>query len=74
MNLALSVAHQGIKVAVQQQAKSARRIANIQSNSAEGDLAQEMVNQIESEHNLAANVVVAKTADSMLGRIIDLII
>ena len=73
MNVALSLAYQGLKSAIQQQAESARRIANLQSNPAGGNLAEEMVNQIKAEHNLTANLAVAKTADSMLGSSINLI-
>ena len=73
MNIALSIANQGMNAAVKQQSQSAQRIANLNSRPTEVNLAEEMVNQIVSEHSFAANVTVAKTANEMLGNVIDLL-
>ncbi len=69
---ALSTANQGMKTAVTQQAQSAQRIAN-PNKSGEDNLAKEMVKQIETENNFSANAAVAKTANEMLGSVIDLV-
>ena len=73
MNIALSIANQGMNAAVKQQSQSAQRIANLNSRPTEVNLAEEMVNQIVSEHSFAANVTVAKTVNEMLGNVIDLL-
>ena len=69
---ALSTASQGMNTAATQQAQSAQRIAN-PNNPGEGNLAKEIVRQIETENNFAANAAVAKTANEMLGSVIDLV-
>lgn len=70
MNVSFSVSYQGMKSAMQGQAESARQIASPQSAD---NLAREMVNQMKSEQQMAANVTAARTADRMLGSIIDLV-
>lgn len=72
MNVSLSIANQGMKSALIEQSQSAQRIANLSPES-DTNLALEMVKQMESKHLAAANTAVAKTADSMMGNIIDLV-
>ncbi len=69
---ALSAANQGMNTAATQQTQSAQRIAN-PKNPGEGNLAKEMVKQIETENNFSANAAVAKTANDMLGSVVDLV-
>ena len=69
---ALATANQGMNAAATQQAQSAQRIAN-SKNPGEGNLPKEMVRQIETENNFAANAAVAKTTNEMLGTVIDIV-
>ncbi len=73
MNFSSSI--RGIQEAFGRQDLSAHRVANITAGATEAggpDLAGEMVNQITNRHAVSLNTEVIRTADNMLGELIDL--
>ena len=52
---------------------SAHRVANINTPGFKTELAEEVVEQIKAEKELAANADVIRTQDEMLGEVVDLV-
>ncbi len=62
----------GIKRALENFDISAQKIGALTLENSSGDIAKEISQQIESKHTLTANVRTAKTADSMIGELLDI--
>lgn len=73
MNVSFSLATEGIKAALDQQAMVAQRVAKLASDPMSTDLASESMQMIKNQHAMSANVKVAQTADQMLGTLIDMV-
>ena len=73
MNVSLSNAYNGINTAVGQQTSSAQNLSNLQTPNNNVDVAKEVVNQIESKYAVDANADVMKTADKILGNLVDIV-
>ncbi len=69
---ALSIATSGIRAAFERADASAARTARFGDPAAEPDLAHEAVEQIGAKAELKANLAVARTADEMLGALLDI--
>jgi flagellar hook-associated protein FlgK len=75
MNLTLSTAVSGLQSAQNRLAASAHRVASSQTADAAGSgvsLEQEVVAQLEAKHGFQASLQVVKTADRMLGSLLDI--
>ena len=73
MDGSLTLAYRGLKTAIDQQAMVAQRISNLHSQQNNVDLTKESVNQIQNKHSFSLNVSMAKTGNSMIGNIIDMV-
>ncbi|MBW3560653.1 MAG: flagellar hook protein FlgE [Proteobacteria bacterium] len=69
---ALTTAAAGMQAAFQRADASAARTARFGATSEDVDLASEVVEQISAKSELKANVAVARTADEMLGAVLDI--
>lgn len=69
---ALTTAAAGMRAAFERADASAARTARFGATDPEVDLADEAVEQISAKAELQANVAVARTADEMLGSLLDL--
>ena len=68
---AMNSALQGMQANQKNFLNSAQRISRFGSSSSEGSLAKDMTNLLTSRRGYEANLVVAKTADEMLGTLLD---
>lgn len=71
MNISPNVS--AMKASFDKMAVSAHNVANINTPGFETDLAREVVEQIKSEKELAANASVVRTQDKMLGETVNLL-
>lgn len=62
----------GLSAAFRRFSESAERTARMADPSADVDYAAEAVEQIQAKQAVSANVSVIKTADEMLGRLLDI--
>jgi len=73
MNVSLDLAFRGIKSAMDQQATIAKNITQMQSSLRSGDIIDNSTQQLQNKHAVAANASVAKSVDTMLGNLIDVV-
>jgi flagellar hook protein FlgE len=74
MNTMLSIGAAGMQSAMSNLEASAGRVArwgNVEAQAAGTDLTHEAVTQIQSRHQFEANAQTVKTADALLGTLID---
>ena len=67
---AISQAAQGLDAGLDRVSRAADRIAR---NGADDDLAGNMVDMLKSRHHVRANVAVVRTADEMIGTLLDVL-
>jgi flagellar basal body rod protein FlgG len=68
----LDSAAAGMAMQAQRFERTAQRIAQLPGAGGEGDLVADTVEQIDAKQAFSANVAVARTADEMLGTIINI--
>ena len=69
----LAIASTGLDAAFQRFEQSAQRTARAASPYADVDLAQEAVEQISARASFSANIAVMRTANQMLGQLLDIL-
>jgi flagellar basal body rod protein FlgC len=69
----LAIASTGLDAAFQRFEQSAQRTARVASPYADVDLAQEAVEQISARASFSANIAVMRTANQMLGQLLDIL-
>jgi flagellar hook protein FlgE len=68
----MAIASAGLDASLQRFTQSAQRTASAASPYADVDLANEAVEQISAKSAFSANVAVIRTADQMLGELLDM--
>jgi flagellar basal body rod protein FlgC len=69
---ALAIAAAGMSAAANRLGASAERVATWDARETDTDLAKEAVEQISAKNDFKANAAVIKTADEMIGALLDL--
>jgi flagellar basal body rod protein FlgC len=69
---ALAIAAAGMSAAANRLGASAERVATWEARETDTDLAREAVEQISAKNDFKANAAVIKTADEMIGALLDL--
>jgi hypothetical protein len=69
---ALAIAAAGMSAAANRLGASAERVATWEARDTDADLAKEAVEQISAKNDFKANAAVIKTADEMIGALLDL--
>lgn len=72
INRIASTAQAGIQSALSRFEKSAERTVRMNDPAADVDIAQEIVQQLNAKHEVSANISVLRTADEMMGKLLDL--
>lgn len=72
INRIASTAQAGIQSALARFENSAERTVRMNDPEAGVDIAQEMVTQLNAKHELSANISVLRTADEMIGKLLDI--
>ncbi len=73
MNVSLSLAMEGVRSAIDQQATVARRVTSMAGDAQNADLATQSVKQVENQQAVSANAKVAQTVNPMLGTLVDIV-
>jgi len=70
----MAIASAGLQTSMQRFEQSAQRTAMVASPYADVDMAQEAVEQISARTSFSANVQVIRTANQMMGELLDLMV
>ncbi len=73
MNVSLSLAMEGVRSAMDQQATVARRVTSMAGDAQNVDLATQSVKQVQNQQAVSANAKVAQTVNPMLGTLVDIV-
>jgi len=69
----MAIASAGLQTSMQRFEQSAQRTAQLASPYADVDMAQEAVERISAKSAFSANVAVIRTANQMMGQLLDLL-